>query len=274
MIRPPSLMSRRSALFVMAGGLSGLTAGVYNPLKLRTRHIPSPAPAFRGTRIVLVSDIHRSDLVPSENLGNVLAMLREARPDLLLLGGDLISAESSDEDMLREVLQGIGRVPAPLGRYVVPGNHEHASGFTPLLDRPEYGIQTLLNRGVRIKKGEDALFLAGLDDSGTGRPDPIAAFQERRDEPVLLISHNPDVFIDLDDRLPPVWLAVAGHLHGGQVRLPFLGPLILPTEHPEFFDRGWSRGTRFPVYVTTGTGVVKVPWRFFCPPEVVLFVCS
>jgi predicted MPP superfamily phosphohydrolase len=134
------------------------------------------------------------------------------------------------------------------------------------------GFTALVNEGIRLERGVGTLFIAGIDDHHNGHPDVQRAFREHAGEPVLFLTHNPDALVERMEGTPPVWLALAGHLHGGQVRLPLVGAPYNPSRYPHIFDWGWAaEGVAMPAYVSRGTGVVLVPLRVYCPPEICIF---
>jgi hypothetical protein len=128
---------------------------------------------------------------------------------------------------------------------------------------------------VPIERGGSRIWLAGVDDPGAGKPDPElaipAAIRNVPNAPVMLMSHAPDY---VDDLLThpggqAVDLVLSGHTHGGQIRLPFLGPMVLPLMGRKYVD-GLFRFGRTQLYVNRGLGTVGVPFRFACPPEITL----
>lgn len=124
-----------------------------------------------------------------------------------------------------------------------------------------------MNEGVGLTIGDSSIFLAGIDSVWAGQPNPRAAFSARRNEAVsLALVHEPD-YINQLSKLVPVDLQLSGHTHGGQVRLPGFGAVILPPWGQSYVDGLYRVGTS-QIYTTRGIGMVGVPFRFDCPPEV------
>jgi predicted MPP superfamily phosphohydrolase len=241
-------------------------------LEVNRLTVPAPEAGLRGLRLGFVSDIHRSELVGREEVEGIAAALDAEELDLLLIGGDLATIRYSPPAMIDEALEILGGIRAPLGRLAVQGNHDVDLGGSKALRRAgRFGITALVNEGVRLERGGGALFVAGIDDHKNGRPDIKRAFREHGGEPVLFLTHNPDALVERMGEAPPVWLALAGHLHGGQIRVPFIGAPYNPSRYPRIFDWGWAKGTKMRAYVTRGTGVVVVPMRVNCPPEICVF---
>jgi predicted MPP superfamily phosphohydrolase len=123
------------------------------------------------------------------------------------------------------------------------------------------------NSGVALSAGGSQLYLAGVDDCWSGAPDlELALDGAPAAAPVVLLAHEPD-FADtfaLDGR---VSLQLSGHSHCGQVRLPGIGALVLPT-YGQKYDAGLNKASNMWVYTTRGIGVIGPPVRFNCPPEI------
>lgn len=221
-----------------------------------------------GLRIAFLSDIHVGFVMDAAMLARVAARVAAAQPDLVCLGGDLINTREREILFWREAL---ALLAAPLGLFAVPGNHDHFFGKDIGLWQSflrTHGVESLVNRGVRIERGGACLWLAGIDDLTDGEPDLEAALAGRReDEPTILLSHHPDVFqiaqaVGID-------LQLSGHTHGGQILLFGWAPIT----HSRF---GWWRGHHVrngaQLYVSRGVGVTLLPIRFAAPNEVPILV--
>ncbi|MFC6618621.1 metallophosphoesterase [Deinococcus radiophilus] len=203
------------------------------------------------------------------------------RPDLILLGGDFVDVRAGETPT--ELLNELSRLRAPLGVYGVWGNHDYGSfgkyasrwrgaatpnwpqyrqEYTELLD--QIGIQLLRND---IAQPRDDLHLIGTDDRWHGdSPDLTALLAEAGGRATLLLTHNPDILPELPQH---IGLTLAGHTHGGQVRLPGVGAVVVPSDYHTRFDMGWKEGAHSsPAYVSRGLGVSGLPVRTLCAPEV------
>ena len=153
----------------------------------------------------------------------------------------------------------------------VPGNWERGKFWMPisLWNKlfEQAGFQFLCNQSWR----DDTLYVYGCDDVGRGTPRLPGVWPSR--QTVILLAHNPDTVIALDngDAFDGVRLACCGHTHGGQVRLPFIGPLFTPSRYNCRFAYGEfrRRKTDTRMIVTSGLGNLSLPWRFRCRREVV-----
>jgi uncharacterized protein len=217
-------------------------------------------------RIAFLTDLHHGEFVRTASVRAwVGAALREA-PDLVLLGGDLVD-QTPGVDPDEDLTAALARLRAPLGVLAVAGNHDHArlggtGPFAALLR--DAGIDVLVNRGVSVR---DDLFVAGLDDLRSGRPDLQATLGGRPAAgAILLVSHNPDVLPEVQTEIP---LTLSGHTHGGQVVLPGVGALYTSSRYGDRFLAGWVEGPARG-YVSRGLGVTSVPIRINCPAELTI----
>jgi predicted MPP superfamily phosphohydrolase len=222
------------------------------------------APAFDGLRILFLSDLHAGPLVSPAALHEALRRVQSVEPDVILLGGDLITTRTEEFESHRRAFESLR---APLGVYAVLGNHDHYS-CQPERVRAlaeDAGIVVLHNRSVRLRRRGACLDLAGVDDMLMGRPDLPRAL-ERVEAPVILLSHNPDLFFDAVRH--NVALMLAGHTHGGQIRVPGFPVLVRQSRYR--LDQGRYHVGESELIVSRGLGAVGLPWRAQCPPEAVL----
>lgn len=224
-----------------------------------TRHA-IPAPLASTTTVALIADLHLTGHDPEAEA--MLAMVRQERPDLILIAGDITSTEGS-----AEIYAGVlSRLAAPCGVWMVPGNWDHwlpVPDLGALCERT--GVRLLINAAAEIAPG---FWLAGLDDDVAGAPDPDRAF---RDVPqgawTMAMVHCPSGFDQIAGRCA---VAFAGHTHGGQIRLPGLPPLWLPAGCGRYVA-GWYERDGSRLYVSRGIAAKGLPMRFFCRPEVAIF---
>lgn len=224
--------------------------------------------AFDGLRVLLVTDIHAGPFFSPRVLERCLARLVRLRPDLILLGGDLVL--SRIEEFVSHRCAFV-RLRAPLGVFAVLGNHDHYTRHPDRMRRhlQETGIGVLHNRSVELRRGDATLRLAGIDDLVSGSPDLDAALADGRG-PALLLSHNPDVLFDAARR--KVALVLSGHTHGGQIRAPKLPVLVRQSRYR--LDQGRFRTGGTELVVSRGFGAVGLPLRLGCSPEAVLLTLS
>jgi predicted MPP superfamily phosphohydrolase len=226
--------------------------------------VPRLAPAFDGTTVLLVTDIHTGPFLRVGALAESFQRLQELEPDLILLGGDLTTGTVEE---FQPFMPAFAALEAPLGVHAVMGNHDYYSGDPDRLVGliGETGVNLLHNRSVTLERQGESLVLAGIDDLHWGQPDLDAALGDG-EPPELLLSHNPDVFFAAARR--GVGLVLAGHTHGGQIRLPGL-PLVIKMSRYAL-DEGRYNLDASQLVVSRGLGVTGVPVRWDCAPEAVL----
>ena len=267
-------------LLRLAGALLGIALALaawafwLEPASLRTRDyvltLPHWPAACSGLRVVALADLHvGSPWNGVANLRRVVERANAAQPDLVVLLGDYVIHGVSGGEFVppEDVAVELAHLSAPLGVFAVLGNHDWwVDGPRMHAALEARGIPVLEDRAVPLARGECAFWLVGVGDFWTTPHDfarALAAVPE--DAPVLVATHNPDVVPDLPAR---VALTLAGHTHGGQVWLPLLGRLIVPSRYGERFAIGHVVEDGRHLFVTSGVGTSIVPVRFMVPPEV------
>lgn len=226
-------------------------------------------PAFEGLTIAQLSDLHFGRLVTAAQIRAAVDAALDLGPDLIVLTGD--HATRLEQSNVTPLAQELSRLRAPLGVFAILGNHDYrdASGVT-LEALRSAGLTLLRNDNVPIERSGQTIYLAGLDDALKGHPDLAGALHGvPGDSRAIVLVHEPD-YADRVSRDPRAALQLSGHSHGGQIRLPLRGPLRLPRLARKYPD-GLRRVGSMWLYTNRGIGVVSVPIRINCPPEVTLF---
>lgn len=232
---------------------------------------------FDGMRVVHLSDIHMDYFTESFFLRRVVERINQLNPDAVFVTGDFVTSSdwarpSAPESAWQcaQILKGLAceRV------YAVLGNHDVIVGAAKVISALQSnGINVLRNSFLPIERGRGRIWVAGLDDAVVGHPDPAAAIPEQirnvPDEPVVLLCHAPDYALHIRRHAAgqAVGLMLSGHTHGGQIRLPFIGALVLPPMGQQFIE-GWFKVGHMGLYVNRGIGTIGVPFRLDCPPEI------
>ena len=234
-------------------------------LERRTVKLPNLPSAFDGFRIVLLTDLHLHPFTSVNLIRRTVEISNSLKPDLVLLGGDYVCGFAEAAFELGSILE---RLDAKHGLFGVLGNHDHFRGSRIVQEGlHRASIPVLTNEGLGLTIGEASIFLAGLDSVSAGRANPKAAFSARKNERVILaLVHEPD-YIDRLRKVVPVDLQLSGHTHGGQIRIPGTGAIALP-RWGEVYVEGLYRVGASQVYTSRGIGMVHLPFRFNCPPEV------
>jgi predicted MPP superfamily phosphohydrolase len=233
-------------------------------------NLPSP---FHGYRMVQISDIHLDEYTEPYFLEHVVSQINALTADLVLLTGDFITHGSltffAGKHAVHRCAEIVATLTAPL-RYAILGNHDVTVNAPMVIHAlSSRGTPVLVNQHVAIEKNGSRIWLCGLEDPGTSHPDLDLTIPAKPDAPVILLSHEPDYAdtVVAHPRGSLVDLMLAGHSHGGQVRLPFLGPLILPPMG-EKYPEGTYQFNKMQLYVNRGIGTVGLPFRLNCPPEI------
>jgi predicted MPP superfamily phosphohydrolase len=225
-----------------------------------------------GLRIALISDLHVG--APYRGLPalkRVVSVTNAEKPDLIILLGDYVINGVPGGHFVKpeSIADELANLHAPLGVVAVLGNHDWwYSGLRVRRALESHGIQVLENEAVSIEHRQHRFWVGGLADlwtRGNGVASTLSQVQDN--EPILLVMHNPDVFPSIPER---VSLSVAGHTHGGQVKLPIFGRPRVPSQFGQRYAYGLIEETGRKLFVTGGVGTSIIPVRFGVPPEVVI----
>jgi len=230
-------------------------------------------PADRSLRIAVLSDLHVGS--PFNGLAKVrdtVDRTNAAQPDLICILGDFVIQGVVGGRFVapEEIAAELKNLRAPAGVVAVLGNHDGWFDHDRVRNALERnGIRVVEDTAARLNTPAGPLWVAGISDLYTGRHDLKAAMAAVEDDgaPVILLMHNPDLFPQVPDR---VTLTLAGHTHGGQVRLPFIGRPVVPSEFGQRFAAGHVIEGGRHLYVSTGVGTSILPVRFRVPPVVAM----
>jgi predicted MPP superfamily phosphohydrolase len=235
-----------------------------------TRHevfIDDLPPAFDGYRIAFLTDTHVARFVRRDFFETVVAQANRFDPDLVLLGGDFVTFHRHIPLMAETLLADLR---ARDGIFAVLGNHDYWSGAKDVeASMTARGAQFITNKVVLLRRGDAELPLIGIDEVYRGEPDIEGVFARVRSGPRIGLTHHPDLIDDLRGRR--IDLLVCGHTHGGQIRFPFFGAVIVPSRHESRYASGFHRVGDVLLYVSRGIGAIP-PIRILCKPEVATFI--
>jgi hypothetical protein len=234
---------------------------------LRVPHLPAD---FEGFRILQISDVHRSAFLSRQDLRRVVDAAQGIHPDLIVHTGDFISSRG---DPLEECIDELARLQSGYGAFGCLGNHEiyaevedEATGYAA-----RRGISILRSENHVIQRGSSQLNVVGVDYQTFSNKKNYIPGAEKLVTPGalnLLLSHNPDVFPTAARKGFDVMLA--GHTHGGQVRVEILrADLDFARVYTPYVSGVYYENGRV-CYVTRGVGSIGVPSRFGAPPEISL----
>jgi predicted MPP superfamily phosphohydrolase len=266
------------AAIAIAVAILGIQAFWLEPASLRvveerislTRPLPAPL------RIAILTDLHiGSNFNGIDKLRDIVSLTNAAQPDLICILGDLLSngprgARSERPGFIgpEQVASELAHLRARAGVFGVLGNHDnwldHDRVATAL---DTNGVRVLEDKAVRLDTPAGTIWLAGIGDYWTRSHDIDAALASigLDPSPIILITHNPDLFPSVPER---VALTLAGHTHGGQVRFPVIGTPIVPSQFGVRFTAGHVVEGGRHLFVSTGIGTSILPVRFRVPPAI------
>lgn len=244
-------------------------------MRLPEHHLALPGWPGRlaGLRVAVLTDLHAGGpRVGVERVARIATAVRAAAPDLVALVGDYVDPEVLGGHRVdpAAVATRLATIRAPAGTVAVLGNHDwHHEGPVVAAALRHAGMRVLENEAVRLEVRGGPLWVAGVADERERDPrvgSTLAAVPEG--EPILLLSHDPDVFPYVPAR---VALTVAGHLHGGQVDLPLVRR-VMPTRHGSRYKEGHVVESGRHLFVSRGVGHTTLPIRVFARAEVPILV--
>jgi predicted MPP superfamily phosphohydrolase len=237
---------------------------------IRIANLPQP---FHGFRIVQLSDIHIDEFTEPIFLEHIVHRINALSPDLVLVTGDFITRGSLTFLASRHAAHRCAEILATLQapeNYTILGNHDVAVSASLVINALRSAkVPILVNQNLPIERAGSRIWICGADDAGTSHPDLNLTIPPYPDGPVILMVHEPD-YADTVIQHPRgklVDLMLSGHSHGGQVRMPFYGPLILPPMGQKYV-MGHFRFGHMQLYVNRGVGSVGLPFRLNCAPEI------
>ena len=218
----------------------------------------------RPVKIALIADLHIGLFSGHERqLKTIVKKINQQQPDLVVVAGDWTY---EPENKLAEELETLKQIEAPV--YSVNGNHDEQYPGPPIqqLLRHALSVNNVIDIEGQIVEF-DEFRLLGVGDLWAGKTDMRYLPDLPQDKPWIILSHNPDT-VDMVPKLPTRPLMLSGHTHGGQVELPWLTNYIMKKVSILGHKKGMYNHENADVFVTVGTGMVGVPFRFFVPPTI------
>lgn len=274
---PKKLVGKQNVLFYCGSLLAGLLVFAYGvfiePAQLiinRQEVRPSNWPSsLNHLKVAVLSDFHIGSLHNTVGrLHKIVEIVNEQKPDLIFLLGDFVASHGRSASVKPEsFVHELAGLEARFGVYCVLGNHDWwYNGEDVRHNLKAAQIQVLENDAANIQIGDTSLWVAGLADEWTRVADIRAALSKVPGRsPCVMLMHNPDMFPEIPET---VSLSLAGHTHGGQVALPIIGPLIVPSRFNGRYARGSIIEGNKHYFVSSGIGTSVFPIRIGVPPEI------
>ena len=265
---------RRGALVVGATAAAVAARALwFEPRRVRlTCHelrLPGWPATLDGLRVALIADLHAgAPHVGLRTLRRIVAQVDGAGPDLVVLLGDYADRQVALATHVspEAVAQRLADLRAPT--VAVLGNHDWTQWGPRMRDALRgAGLTVLENDAVAVGVRGDRVWTVGVADATTRSPSLRSIAGVPVDEPVLVLTHHPDVFAHVPPRAA---LTLAGHAHGAQVNLPLLRRRITPSRYGARYRAGHVEEDGRHLFVSCGVGTSRLPVRLFAPPEVAL----
>lgn len=230
---------------------------------------------FHGFKIVHISDVHYGRTTDKKDLNNMVKEVNLLKPDIVVLTGDLIDRDTKlDDDLKGEISEALSSINANVGKYAISGNHDsnfsewesiiNDSGFKNLNDTYE----------LMYNDGYTPILLAGLSSNLNNQVDITERYNKileySNNENIkelykILLIHEPDYINNID--YSNFNLILAGHSHNGQVRLPFIGGIILPNGAKKYYKEHYKINNT-DLYISSGIGTSGISFRLFNKPSI------
>lgn len=280
--RARNLLTRRR--FLAGAAVTAATLSLYSAelerhsltTVRRTIHITNLPDAFHGFTIAQLSDFHFRDFDEPYFIEHAVNEVNRLAPNMVALTGDFITAhrvpgaalQAAAEDSY-ECASILAGIKCPL-RFCSLGNHDALNGPAVLRSLRAHGLTALYNQFVAVDYKGDRIWVAGIADAYFDVPNLKQALPRRKaNEPLILLGHEPD-FSETVAADQPVDLMLAGHTHGGQIRLPLLPAMFVPAMGIKYVSGLYNVRGNMQLYVNRGLGTMHVPFRLNCPPELTL----
>lgn len=230
---------------------------------------------FHGFKVAHISDIHYGRTTDKSDLEKIVKEINLLKPDIVVLTGDLIDKDTKlDETLKNEIIESLSLINVTVGKYAISGNHDikfsewesiiNDSGFKNISDNYE----------LIYNDGYTPILLAGLSSNlknstniseRYNKISTYASEENIRDLYKILLIHEPDYINDID--YSTFNLILAGHSHNGQVRLPFIGGIILPNGAKKYYKEYYKLNNT-DLYISSGIGTSQISFRLFNRPSI------
>ncbi|PIQ78751.1 hypothetical protein COV81_04365 [Candidatus Peregrinibacteria bacterium CG11_big_fil_rev_8_21_14_0_20_41_10] len=214
--------------------------------------------------MVLIADIHLGPYKSINFLNRAIKKINALKPDLVIIAGDFLYAPKLKQ--IPQLLAPLANINAPI--YAVSGNHDYdnAEYIQQLKTHLPKSIKLLSDKIIKVTIKNKELTIIGLNDLWDGNPNNDLLHQAPPNQNTIAIVHNPDHIKDLTNA--NIDLVVSGHTHGGQIRIPFLYKMAIPSDFG--YDWGYNKEPHTQLYITSGLGETALPMRFLQPPQIVV----
>lgn len=240
---------------------------IYEPYTLKIINYNISNSKLAGIKIVFATDFH---IAPYQwekwRLQRIIETINAQNPDLVILGGDYVNRHTKTSTMSPEnIADFLRQIKSP--KAAVLGNHDTYYGKQEVKKALEnVGIPVLDNKNIKLNIHGTDICIAGVSDYDTDNPD-ISKALANSCSPLIFVTHSPDVFVNIGKKAD---ISFAGHTHGGQIILPFLGALVHNIQNAKKYTYGLIYEHDKPLIISSGLGTSVIPARFNNYPEIVV----
>ena len=223
-------------------------------------------------KIIHITDTQIGKFYGIDKLKLVVEDINRLDADIVVFTGDLIDSSNKTPNS-QEIIQELKKINANIGKYSIYGNHDYIGELPKYYEEimKQSGFEMLVNQNERIHIKEDKYInIIGLDEKLHGKPNTdLKEYDLSKEDFNLLLLHEPDIIDEIDAK--SIDLALAGHSHGGQIRIPIKDGAIITPPYARKYTKGFYEINENRLYVSSGLGSTKLPFRLFNIPEIVLF---
>ena len=257
-------------LFVFLIWLWGIYIEPYCMLNIKNQdvYIKDFPKGFENIKIAVVSDIHAGNwFLEHKRTKRILDAVNAQNPDIILFLGDYTNGYFYQSSLNKDELQKyLSQFKAKIAKFGILGNHDAFLGDKYISDvLKNAGITPIINSNEKVSTKYGDIYIAGIADPqfmSYSYRDCLRNIPEKA--PIIFLTHNPAVAREIPHRVD---LVLAGHTHGGQIRLPFWGNLFPIKEVPRERVAGLCYFNNHTIYTSMGLGTSRFPVRYFCIPE-------
>lgn len=238
-------------------------------LRNETLAVPKWHKEHENIKIAIIADLHAgSPFIDEKKLKKIVEITNSQNPEIVLILGDyiqsVIGGKFIEPEKIAEILQGLKakRIISVLGNHDWDYNGEKIKNALE-----SHKIIVLENNNKKITINGKIFWIAGLADLWQRKPDLKLALAKTDNNPIILLSHSPDVFPYIPENIS---LTLSGHTHGGQADLPFIGRPIVPSQYGQRYASGHIIENKKHLFVSNGIGTTCLPARINVPPEIVI----
>lgn len=221
---------------------------------------------FDGLKIVHFSDIHYDRVINEEKINKLIEEINLINPDIVIFTGDLIDIDTElDNKKYEFLINKLSKIKSKYGKYSVMGDNDYKEKEKIITIYKDSNFIYLENNSDIIIKDTNKIQISGIGNT-TNKENKINELNLDKDAYQIVITHEPDIAKEIEEELKPN-LILAGHSNNGQIKLPFIGPLIRP-KYAKIYNDEYYEINNTKLYITGGIGFNDFNYRLFNHPSI------